>query len=68
MPKGPSYCARLKYKESVVFGHSGDEIVIRRLIPWGHYNVGAKNFRALEGCIFFKIRAAGGGKNRPLAW
>ena len=36
-----------KPKESDAFGHSGDEIVGRLLIPWGHYKVGAKNFQAL---------------------
>ena len=35
------------YKGAVAFGHSGDEIVVRRHIPWGHYTAGAKNFRAL---------------------
>ena len=33
--------------ESVAIGNSGDKIVVRRLIPWGPYTAGAKNFQTL---------------------
>ena len=33
-------------KEPDAFGQSGDEIVVRLLIPMGHYKAGAKKFQA----------------------
>ena len=37
-------------KGPTAFGHSGDEIVGRLLIPWGHYKVGAQNIRPWYTC------------------
>ena len=36
-------CANV-FKEPDAFGQTGDEIVVRCPIPWGHFKVGAKEF------------------------
>ena len=41
------------WKGAVAFGHSGNEIVVCHLIPWGHYTAGAQNFGALV-CMWSK--------------